>query len=111
MALTIGLTVVVAVAVSAASLRVSVADAVSGGNRSDLILEPAGAGLGVSPSVADLLRDRDDVADVVELRETGARVDGHDSLVSAMNAEGLDRVIDLGIEAGSLTPSARAPSW
>ena len=102
LALTIGLTVVVAVAVSAASLRESVADAVSGGNRSDLILEPAGAGLGVSPSVADLLRDRDDVTDVVELRETGARVDGHDSLVSAMNAEGLDRVIDLGIEAGSL---------
>ena len=102
LALTIGLTVVVAVAVSAASLRVSVADAVSGGNRSDLILEPAGAGLGVSPSVADLLRDRVDVTDVVELRETGARVDGHDSVVSAMNAEGLDRVIDLGIEAGSL---------
>ena len=102
LALTIGLTVVVAVAVSAASLRESVADAVSGGNRSDLILEPAGTGLGVSPSVADLLRDRDDVTDVVELRETGARVDGHDSLVSAMSPEGLDRVIDLGIEEGSL---------
>jgi putative ABC transport system permease protein len=102
LALTIGLTVVVAVAVSAASLRASVADAVSGGNRSDLILEPAGAGLGVSPSVADLLRDRHDVTDVVELRETGARVDGHDTLVSAMNAEGLDRVIDLGIEEGSV---------
>ena len=102
LALTIGLTVVVAVAVSAASLRASVADAVSGGNRSDLILEPVGAGLGVSPSVADLLRDRDSVADVVELRETGARVNGHDTLVSAMNTEGLDRVIDLGIEEGSL---------
>ena len=102
LALTIGLTVVVAVAVSAASLRASVADAVSGGNRSDLILEPAGAGLGVSPSVAELLRERDDVTDVVELRETGARVEGHDSLVSAMNAEGLDDVIDLGIEDGSL---------
>jgi putative ABC transport system permease protein len=102
LALTIGLTVVVAVAVSAASLRASVEDAVSGGNRSDLILEPAGAGIGVSPAVADLLRDRDDVTDVVELRETAARVDGHDSLVSAMNVEGLDRVIDLGIEDGSL---------
>ena len=56
----------------------------------------------MSPSVADLLRDRDDVTDVVELRETGAQVDGHDSLVAAMNAEGLDRVIDLGIEEGSL---------
>jgi putative ABC transport system permease protein len=52
--------------------------------------------------VADVLRDRDDVTDVVELRETGARVDGHDSLVSAMTPEGLERVVDLGIEAGSL---------
>ena len=102
LALTIGLTVVVAVGVTAASLRESVADAVSGGNRSDLILEPAGAGLGVSPSVAALLRGRDDVADVVELRETGARVNGRDSLVSAMDPEGLGRVIDLGIEDGAL---------
>ena len=74
----------------------------SGGNRSDLILEPAGAGLGISPSVADLLRDRDDVADVVELRETGAQVERHDSLVTAMDTDGLDQVIDLGIESGSL---------
>ena len=44
LALTIGLTVVAAVAVTAASLKDSVSDAVSGGNRSDLILEPAGAG-------------------------------------------------------------------
>ena len=61
LALTIGLTVVAAVAVTATSLKESVSAAVSGGNRSDLILEPAGAGLGISPSVADLLRTRDDV--------------------------------------------------
>src|SRR5436305_2456993 len=74
LALTIGLTVVAAVAVTAASLKDSVSEAVSGGNRSDLILEPAGAGLGISPSVATLLRGRHDVADVVQLRESGARV-------------------------------------
>ena len=100
LALTIGLTVVAAVAVTATSLKESVSDAVSGGNRSDLILEPAGAGLGISPSVADLLRARDDVADVVELRETAAQVNGHDSLVTAMDTDGLDQVIDLGIESG-----------
>ena len=102
LALTIGLTVVSAVAVTASSLRESVADAVSGGNRSDLILEPAGAGIGISPSVATLLRRRDDVAEVVELRETGARVEGHDTLVSGMDTDGLDRAIDLGVETGSL---------
>ena len=102
LALTIGLTVVVAVAVTATSLKESVSAAVTGGNRSDLILEPAGAGLGISPSVADLLRAREDVADVVELRETAAQVDGHSSLVTALDTDGLDRVIDLGLETGSL---------
>jgi putative ABC transport system permease protein len=93
---------VAAVAVTAASLQSSVSDAVSGGNRSDLILEPAGAGLGVSPSVASLMRGRDDVADVVELREVAAEVNGAPSLVSGMDTKGLDRVIDLGMESGSL---------
>lgn len=102
LALTIGLTVVAAVTVTATSLKESVSEAVSGGNRSDLILEPAGAGLGISPSVADLLRARKDVADVVELRESAAQVDGRSSLVTAMDTDGLDRVIDLGIQGGSL---------
>jgi putative ABC transport system permease protein len=102
LALTIGLTVVAAVGVTATSLKDSVSAAVSGGNRSDLILEPAGAGLGISPSVADLLRARDDVDDVVELRETAAQVNGVSSLVTAMDTTGLDQVIDLGIDSGSL---------
>lgn len=102
LALTIGLTVVTAVAVTASSLKESVDDAVTGGNRSDLILQPAGAGLGLSPSVADLLRTRDDVTDVVELRESAAQVEGDSSLVTAMDTAGLDQVIDLGVESGDL---------
>ncbi|GAB3260311.1 ABC transporter permease [Nocardioides dilutus] len=102
MALTIGLTVVSAVAVTASSLKDSVTEAVSGGNRSDLILEPVGVGLGVSPAVADLLRDRDDVDAVVELRETSALVNGRSQLVTGMSIEGLEDVIDLGIESGDL---------
>jgi putative ABC transport system permease protein len=107
MALTIGLAVVVAVAVTAASLKDSVTDAVNGGNRSDLILEPAGAGMGISPSVADLMRSRDDVRDVVAMREWGAQVDGEGTLVTGMDTTGLDHVIDLGIESGSLADLAR----
>ena len=102
MALTIGLTVVVAVSVTAASLKDSVTEAVAGGNRSDLILEPVGAGLGIPSSIAALLRERDDVADVVELREWGAQVGGDSTLVTALDPEGLDRVIDLGVETGDL---------
>ena len=102
LALTIGLTVVVAVAVTASSLKDSVTEAVNGGNRSDLILEPAGAGLGLSPSVADLMRERSDVQDVVELREWGAQVDGKGQLVTGLDAQGLDQVIDLGMETGDV---------
>ena len=100
LALTIGLTVVAAVAVTAASLKDSVSEAVSGGNRSDIILEPAGAGMGISSSVADLLRARDDVDAVVELREWGAEVDGQGTLVTGLDTAGLDKVIDLGVESG-----------
>jgi putative ABC transport system permease protein len=103
LALTIGLTVVVAVAVTAASLRDSVLQVVSQGNRSDLIVEPAGVGIGVSAAVADRLRERDDLADVVAFRESSARVDGHDALVTGVDTAGLSRVIDLGMESGTMT--------
>lgn len=108
LSLTIGMTVVVAVAVTSESLKESVSEAVSGGNRSDLILEPGGMGLGISPSVADLLRRRNDVGEVVELRESAAQVNGHESLVTAMdNTAGIPEVIDLGIESGSLDQLGR----
>jgi putative ABC transport system permease protein len=102
LALTIGLTVVIAVAVTASSLKDSVTEAVNGGNRSDLILESAGAGMGISPSVADLMRDRTEVKDVVELREWGAQVGGKGTLVTGMDTRGLENVIDLGIERGDV---------
>jgi putative ABC transport system permease protein len=102
MALTIGLTVVAAVTVTASSLKESVSDSVTGGNRSDLILSPAGAGIGISPAVADLLRSRDDVDTVVELRESVAQVNGDSALVTGLDTAGLDRVIDFGIESGTL---------
>jgi putative ABC transport system permease protein len=101
LALTFGLTVVVAVAVTAASMRASVSEAVAGGNRSDLILQPAGAGIGISPAAATLLRKRQVLADVVELRQATARVDGHDSTVMGIDTDGLERVLDLGVQSGS----------
>ena len=102
LALTIGLTVVAAVTVTASSLKESVSEAVTGGNRSDLILSPAGAGIGISPAVAALLRSRGDVGTVVELRESVARINGQDAWVTGLDPAGLDQVIDLGIESGSL---------
>jgi putative ABC transport system permease protein len=103
LALTIGLTVVVAVAVTAASMRDSISEAVAGGNRSDLILQAEGLGIGVTPNVATMLRQRDDIADVVEFRQSSARVDGHSAFVTAVDTEAVDRVIDLGMVTGRLT--------
>src|SRR5512139_3959423 len=102
LALTIGLTVVCAVAVTAASTKVSVADAVEAGNRADLILKPAGQGSGMSPGVADLLREEDDVDTVVEMRYSGARVQDSSSFVVGMQTEDLTKVADLGIASGSM---------
>jgi putative ABC transport system permease protein len=102
MALTIGLTDVSAVAVTASSLKDSVTEAVSGGNRSDLILEPVGVGLGISPAVADLLRARDDVATVSEMRFTGARVQGTSTYLAGVQTDGLTDVADLGVTGGDL---------
>jgi putative ABC transport system permease protein len=107
LALTIGLTVVVAVAVTAASMRDSVSQVVAQGNRSDLILEPEGAGYGISSTIADQLRRRDDLADVVAFRESSARVDGHSALVTGIDTDGLSRVIDLGMETGSIAALTR----
>ncbi|MGZ4459676.1 MAG: ABC transporter permease [Nocardioidaceae bacterium] len=103
LALTIGLTVVCAVAVTASSTKASVADSVSGGNRSDLILKPAGQGsTGISPAVADILRKRDDVASVVEMRYSGARVQGSSTAIAGLQSGSIDQVADLGIVDGSL---------
>jgi putative ABC transport system permease protein len=100
LALTIGLAVVCAVAVTAASMKASVADSVTGGNRSDFALQAAGAGLGVSPAAADLVRGLDDVDTVEELRYTGALVQGDGTILVGVDPEGLDQVVDLGLRSG-----------
>jgi putative ABC transport system permease protein len=102
LALTIGLTVVVAVAVTAASMRDSISEAVNDGNRSDLILQPAGLGGGLPESVAATMRERSDVSDVVAFRESSARVNGHGAWVTGIDTAGMSKVIDLGIESGGL---------
>jgi putative ABC transport system permease protein len=107
LALTIGLTVVCAVAVTASSLKASVQDSVTGGNRSDFALQPAGAGLGVSPAAADLVRGVDGVDTVEELRYTSALVQGGSRTVVGVDPGALDQVVDLGQREGS--PAAFTP--
>ncbi|HSE09274.1 MAG TPA: FtsX-like permease family protein [Nocardioidaceae bacterium] len=102
LALTIGLTVVCAVAVTAASTKASVVDMVADGNRSDIILKPAGQGAGMSPAAAELVREQDEVDAVVQMRFSGAMLDGNPSFVAGLQRQDLDEVVDLGVASGSV---------
>jgi putative ABC transport system permease protein len=84
-----------------------VVDSVRGGNRSDLILKPASTGSGISPVVAQVLRGREDVDTVVEMRYTGARVRSEGTALAALDASGIEDVADLGIRSGSLADFER----
>lgn len=100
LALTIGVTVVAAVTVTATSMGESMAQTVAGSNRADFILRPSGAG--ISPAAATLLRDLEDLDAVVQVKYTGAQVEGTPSTVVALDPTGLDLVMDVGDPAGGL---------
>ena len=100
LALTIGITVVTAVTVTASSMSESVAQTVAGGNRADFILRPTGGG--ISPAAAPLLRDMEDLDAVVNLKYTGAQIEGTPSTILALDPTDLDLVVDLGDPVGVL---------
>lgn len=100
LALTIGLAVVCAVAVTAASTKASVADAVHGGSRADLLVEPEAMGGRISPAVADVLRARDDVAAVLELRSSSGSVGGRSTSVLGLDHASMPSLLDLGMATG-----------
>ena len=115
LALTIGLAVVVAATVVASSMKASVADAVRGGNRADLMLKPAGMMGGLAPAVTDGLRKHRaalHLAAIAPLRFATAT--GYPSgpnatekratsaNVGAVDPAATGRVLDLDFHAGSL---------
>lgn len=102
MALTIGVAVVSAVAVTATSLRESVGQTVSAGNRADFFLQPVGWGAGISPAAATAVRAVDGVDAVVQLKYSGAQVNGTRSTIVAVDPTDLGRVLDLGTPDGVL---------
>ncbi|HLS46808.1 MAG TPA: ABC transporter permease [Ornithinicoccus sp.] len=108
LALTIGVTVVAAVTVTATSMGESVEEMVTGSNRADFILAPTGAGAGISPAAAAQLRDLEELDAVVELKYSGAQVEGSRSAVVALDSSDLDLVMDIGDPVGvfDLSPGA-----
>ncbi len=96
MALTIGVAVVSAVTVTATSLRESVGQTVSAGNRADFFLQPLGSGAGISPAAAAAVRGLDGVDAVVELKYSGAQVNGTRSTIVGVDPTDLAKVLDLG---------------
>ena len=102
MALTIGVAVVSAVTVTATSLRESVGQTVSAGNRADFFLQPLGSGAGISPAAATAVRALQGIDAVVELKYSGAEVNGVRSTIVGVDPTGLGRVLDLGTGNGIL---------
>lgn len=102
MALTIGVAVVAAVAVTATSLRESAGQTVSAGNRADFVLQPVGTGAGISPAAATAVRTLEGVDAVVELKYSGAKINGTRSTIVAVDATNLGRVLDVTTREGAL---------
>ena len=102
LALTIGVTVVAAVTVTATSMGDSVQEMMAGSNRADFILEPMGAGAGISPAASARLRDLEGLDAVVALKFAGAQVEGNRSAVVALDPSDLELVMDMGDADGGL---------
>ena len=120
LALSIGLSCVVASTVVASSMKASVADAVRGGNRADVMLKPSGMMGGLTPAVAAALRtqkDQLDIAAVAPLRFASATAypiqrNNAPQLPTATNVAGIDptqtaRVLDLELDSGDLAALRR----
>ena len=102
MALTIGVAVVSAVAVTAHSLQESVGQTVSPGIRADFLLQPVGPEQASAPPLPPRSAPCDGVDAVVELKYAGAGWTARDRPSSASIPPTSTKVLDLGIGAGAL---------
>ena len=101
MALVIGLTMVTAVSVFAASLKSSFTDILSNSTNADLyVLTPSNQALGYSPAVLDAVRDVEGV-DVVSATAFGTgRFDGGSGQFTSIDPATVDTTLDLGMVTG-----------
>ena len=106
-ALMVGLALVTLVTVFAASARRSTGRVIDEVFRAELVVGGADGGAdGFSPEVAARLRALPGVDAVAQFREGPWRDEGEERYLTALSAEGLDRVLDLDVTSGSLADLA-----
>ncbi|MFL6240630.1 MAG: ABC transporter permease [Actinomycetes bacterium] len=101
-ALMIGLSLVAAMGVLAASLKASINKDVDKTGRAELILSDAGNNATLSPAAAEAIRHQPGVAAVSELGYGSAKVDGTRHYVTPIDPATIDKVLDIGIKKGTV---------
>ena len=101
LALAIGMGIVSAVSVTAASTKASVAELVAAGNSSDVLLKASATGGQISAGAVQVAAGLGSTDAVVELRTGRAMVDGADDTVAGISTVGVEKVLDLGTRSGA----------
>jgi putative ABC transport system permease protein len=107
-ALMIGLALVVTVSILASSLQASIGSAIDDTVKADLVVQQVGGqGAGLSPTLADEVREVPGVEVVSEFAYGRARIDGADTYVAPVDPATVEQVLDLGLVSGSVDGLAR----
>lgn len=102
-ALMIGLALVTAVTIVAASVQAAVTDALASQFRADLIVETDQSGMRELPSrVAQELTDAPEIAELSTIRIGQVEDDGTPRVLVGLEPSTIDDLLDLGVEGGSM---------
>jgi putative ABC transport system permease protein len=102
-ALMIGLALVVTVSIVASSLKASIGSAIDDTVKADLVVQQVGGqGAGLSPTLADEVREVPGVEVVSEFAYGRARIDGADTFIAPVDPATVEQVLDLGLTSGSV---------
>ena len=102
-ALMIGVALVGFITILASSTKASIDEVMSEGFQGDLVISAEATGNGgLSPDLAERIRELPEVAAATGLRLAPAEVDAHQASLTAANPQALDRILDLGVGEGSV---------
>jgi putative ABC transport system permease protein len=105
-ALMIGLALVAFFFILGDSIKASVSNSIEAGLRADYVISVDGFAGGFSPSLAEELNSRDEIAATTSLRIGFWDRDGTDELVMGIEAETVDQTIFLDVQGGSVADLA-----
>jgi putative ABC transport system permease protein len=102
-ALMIGVAVVSLFTVVAASIKQSIDDTVDEQFAGDLVIVEDDWGSGLSTELGPAVAELDEVATVSAVANAPLRIDGDDTVATALDPSTLDSLVDMGVTEGSLT--------